>query len=114
MSARQKKARPPAETHAARLRREAEEVALRRQRSRLGAPKAITATAHKLARIIYNLMRYGVAYVKREEAAYAEQVRERQEKQLHRRAKELGFEVTRIAPPEVVPVPEVALPSTSA
>jgi len=34
---------------------------LRRQRSRLGAPKAITATAHKLARILYNLMRHGVA-----------------------------------------------------
>src|SRR6059058_4191352 len=61
---------------------------LRRQRSRLGAPKAITATAHKLARIVYHLMRYGAAYVRREEAAYAEQVRERQEKQLVRRAKE--------------------------
>src|SRR5262249_55060660 len=48
---------------------------LRRQRARLGAPKAITATAHKLARIIYNLLRCGVAYMKQEEAAYAEQVR---------------------------------------
>jgi transposase len=28
----------------------------RRMRSRLGAPKAITATAHKLARIIYHLL----------------------------------------------------------
>jgi hypothetical protein len=35
---------------------------LRRQRSRLGAPKAMTATAHKLARIVYHLMRYGEAY----------------------------------------------------
>jgi transposase len=73
---------------------------LRRQRSRLGAAKAITATAHKLARIVYHLMRYGEAYVKREEAAYADQVRERLEKQLQRRAKELGFEVRKIeAPP---------------
>ena len=32
---------------------------LRRQRSRLGAPKAITAAADKLARIVYNLVRYG-------------------------------------------------------
>jgi len=81
---------------------------LRRQRSRLGAPKAITATAHKLARIIYNLMRYGEAYVHREEAAYADQVRQRLEKQLHRRAKELGFEVVRVAPPAAgddAPVP---------
>jgi hypothetical protein len=27
-------------------------------------PQAIMATAHKLARIVYNLMRYGVAYMK--------------------------------------------------
>ena len=40
---------------------------LRRQRSRLGAPKAITATAHKLARIFYTVMRYGVAYQKQSE-----------------------------------------------
>jgi transposase len=82
---------------------------LRRQRSRLGAPKAITATAHKLARIIYNLMRYGLAYVQQEEAAYAEQVRQRLEKQLHRRARELGFEVVRIEPPnaEAEPAAEV-------
>ncbi len=69
---------------------------LRRQRSRLGAPKAITATAHKLARILYNMMRYGVAYMKRDEEAYAQHVRERLEKGLHRRAKELGFEVRKI------------------
>ena len=64
---------------------------LRRQRSRLGAPKAITATAHKLARIIYNLMRYGLAYMRQSEEAYAKQVAERLEKQLRRRAKELGY-----------------------
>ena len=32
---------------------------LRRKKSHLGAPKAITATAHKLARIIYSMLRYG-------------------------------------------------------
>ena len=69
---------------------------LRRQRSRMGAPKAITATAHKLARIVYNLMRYGVAYMQRTEADYAEQVRERLERSLHRRARELGYELKRI------------------
>ena len=73
---------------------------LRRQRSRLGAPKAITAAAHKLARIVYHLMRYGEAYVRRTEEAYAQEVRERQERQLQRRARELGFEVNKIeAPP---------------
>jgi hypothetical protein len=73
---------------------------LRRQRARLGCPKAITATAHKLARIVYHLMRGGVAYLKQTEAAYAEQVRERREKQFLRRAKELGYEVTKIPPVE--------------
>ena len=69
---------------------------LRRQRSRLGAPKAITALAHKLARIVYNLLRYGVAYLKQTEAEYAEQVRARLEKQLRRRAAELGFELRKM------------------
>jgi len=72
---------------------------LRRQRSRLGAPKAITATAHKLARIIYNLMRYGLAYMQKSEEEYAAQVRDRLEKQLQRRAKELGYTLNKIDPP---------------
>ena len=69
---------------------------LRRQRARLGAPKAITATAHKLARILYNLMRHGIAYMHQEEATYAEQVRQRLEKQLYRRARELGYELKKV------------------
>ena len=82
---------------------------LRRQRSRLGAPKAITAAAHKLARIVYHLMRFGEAYVKQTEEAYAQQVKERLEKQLRRRAKEMGFEVRKIeAPPAMEAVTEPA------
>jgi len=72
---------------------------LRRQRSRLGAPKAITATAHKLARIFYTVMRYGVAYQKRSEEEFAVDHRKRMEKTLHRRAKELGYELTKIETP---------------
>jgi transposase len=75
---------------------------LRRQRARLGAPKAITAAAHKLARIVYNLMRYGVAYARQAEEAYAEQVRERVDKQLRRRAQELGYVLTKV---EAAPAP---------
>ena len=81
---------------------------LRRQHARLGAPKAITATAHKLARILDNVMRHGVAYLRKEEAAYAEQVRERLEKQWQRRAKELGFELKKSDDPETAPTPTVA------
>ncbi len=70
---------------------------LRRQRSRMGSPKAITAT--KLARILYNLMRFGVAYARREESAYAQEVRGRLEKSFHRWAKELGYEVRKVEVP---------------
>ena len=72
---------------------------LRRQRSRLGAPKAITALAHKLARILYNVMRYGVGYLRQTEEAYAEQVRARLEKQWQRRARELGYELKKLETP---------------
>jgi transposase len=74
---------------------------LRRQRSRLGAPKAVTALAHKLARIVYHLVRYGLASVKQTEAAYAAHVRERLERQLRRRALELGFALKKIEPPVI-------------
>jgi hypothetical protein len=39
-------------------------------RTRLGAPKAITATAHKLARLVYSMLRYGTAYVDASQQAY--------------------------------------------
>ncbi len=69
---------------------------VRRQRSRLGAPKAITATAHKLARIVYGVLRYGWAYVKRSEEEFVDEHRRRQEANFRRRAKELGYEVRKI------------------
>ena len=36
----------------------------RRMKARLGAAEAVTATAHKLARIIYRLIKHGEAYVR--------------------------------------------------
>src|SRR4051794_5541089 len=71
------------------------EIVLRRQR----APKAITATAHKLARIVYTLMGHGECYMRKEEETYAHEVRARLEKHLHRRAKELGYELKKIEQP---------------
>ncbi len=79
---------------------------LRRQRSRLGAPKAVTACAHKLARIVYNVMRYGVAYAKKSEAEYVAEQRQRLEKSLHRRAKELGYELVKPDGEVVAATPE--------
>jgi hypothetical protein len=45
--------------------------------------------------------------MRKEEAAYAEQVRERLEKQLRRRAKELGYELQRIMETVTMPDGEV-------
>jgi transposase len=68
----------------------------RRMRARLGAPKAITATARKLAIIIYNMLKYGKAYVDRGAEYYQEQYRVTMVKNLKRRAKQLGFEVVEV------------------
>jgi Transposase IS116/IS110/IS902 family./Transposase. len=75
----------------------------RRMRFRLGPAKAIKATAHKLARILYRLLRYGTAYVETGQQAYEEQFRARQLKGLQRRAQDLGF--------TLVPRPEGGLVS---
>jgi hypothetical protein len=66
---------------------------LRRLKSRVGAPKAITATAHKLARLVYTLLKHGTAYVAQGVEEYEQRYRERAVKNLSRRAKELGYEL---------------------
>ena len=50
-------------------------------------------------------MRFGVAYAKKTEAEYVAEQRQRLEKSLHRRAKELGYELVK-ADGEVVTRPE--------
>ena len=65
----------------------------RRMKSRLGAPKAVTATAHKLARLVYNTLRYGREYVKRTQEEYEAQMHTRQVQSLKRKARLLGLEV---------------------
>ena len=66
---------------------------LRRQSARLGKRKAITATAHKLARLVYNLLRYGTEYVDAGQDYYEQIYKERVMKNLARRARELGYEL---------------------
>jgi hypothetical protein len=58
---------------------------------RLGSPKAIHATAHKLARLIDSMLQHGTAYVARSMDEYDQQYRDRVVQYLHRRAKELGY-----------------------
>lgn len=65
----------------------------RRLRARLGPQKAITATAHKLARIFYRLWRDGGIYIDPGVDAYEQQYRQRVINNLQRKAKNLGFEL---------------------
>ncbi|MEZ6139178.1 MAG: hypothetical protein R3B84_01285 [Zavarzinella sp.] len=44
------------------------------------------------------MMRYGGDYTKQQEEAYVAEVIARQERQLHRRAKELGYELKKVEP----------------
>jgi len=65
----------------------------RRIAARRGLAKAITATAYKLARIIYALLKHGTAYVAQGLAAYETAYRERVVRQVKRKAAELGLVV---------------------
>jgi transposase len=65
----------------------------RRLKTRLGAPKAITATAHKLARLVYRLLKYGQDYVARGMSEYEQTYRERIVQNLMRKAKALGYKL---------------------
>jgi hypothetical protein len=65
----------------------------------LGGPKAITATAHKLARIFYHLWTTGEAYADKGEDYYEQKYQERVVNNLKKRAHELGFEL--VAQPAV-------------
>lgn len=62
----------------------------RRRQRRRGTPKAITATAHQLARRIDSMLQHGTAAVAQGLEAYEQQYRERVVKHVSRRAKELG------------------------
>ena len=65
----------------------------RRMRARLGTEQATTATAHKLARIIYHMLKEHQPYRRLSATAYTEQQREREIKRLKRQAAQLGFEL---------------------
>ncbi|HAU1694754.1 TPA: IS110 family transposase [Legionella pneumophila] len=69
----------------------------RRLKSRLGAPKATTATAHKLAVIIYSMIKTRSEYHEVGQDYYEKQYRERMVKNLSLRAKTFGFELKEIA-----------------
>ena len=65
----------------------------RRLRGKLGAPKAITAMAHKLAVLVYRMLRWGQEYVDKGMQYYEERHREQQIQLLKKRAAKLGLVV---------------------
>jgi transposase len=82
----------------------------RRMRAKLGAPKAITATAHKLARIVYRMLKYGKAYTDVGVEYYERRYRERLLKSLQRRAAEMGFELLSTTTGEILSAGSPATP----
>ena len=65
----------------------------RRMKGRLGKAEGITATAHKLARIIYSMIRSGNAYDEEEAFKSNPGVERKREKNLKIQAKKMGFEL---------------------
>jgi hypothetical protein len=65
----------------------------RRLRTRLGAPKAITAMARKLACLFYRLLKHGQQYVDKGTEYYELRYREQQLRSLAKKAQKLGFEL---------------------
>jgi len=73
----------------------------RRFRGRLGAPKAITAMAHKLAVLFYRMLRFGQEYVDRGQQYYEEKYRQQQIALLNKKATLLGFSIVPATTPQV-------------
>jgi transposase len=65
----------------------------RRLRTRLGAPKAITAMARRLACLFYRLVKHGQQYVDKGTEYYEARYREQQVRSLAKKAQKLGFEL---------------------
>jgi len=65
----------------------------RRLSARMDKPKAVTAAAHKLARLVYVMLTRGQEYTDQGQQYYEQRYRERVVRQLTKRAHELGMEL---------------------
>ena len=65
----------------------------RRLRTKLGAPKAITAMAHRLARLVYRMLKHGQAYADKGSQYYEERYRQQQIHLLRKRAAKFGLQI---------------------
>ena len=74
----------------------------RRLAARIEPGKALVAIAHKLACLVYRMLKYGQAYVDRGEAAYLAAFEQQRIRQLRRQARRFGFELVNAQSGEVV------------
>ena len=65
----------------------------RRMRAKLGPSQAIVATAHKIARIVYYMLKEKTPYQARSATEYDTQRRQRAIKNLARKARKLGLQL---------------------
>ena len=70
----------------------------RRMCSRMDKAKAVTAAAHKLARLIYSMLTKGEEYTDQGQVYYEERYRQRVLHNLNRRAQQLGMALVPTAP----------------
>jgi transposase len=68
----------------------------RRIQARCGGPKAVVATARKIAERVYRLLKYGEEYVRKGEQAYEEAYRVRTLKGMAQKAESLGYKLVPI------------------
>jgi hypothetical protein len=74
----------------------------RRLRARRGAPTAITAMTHKLARLVYRMLTYGQPYVAKGLEHDEARFRQQRLQWLHRQARELNLQ---LVPHQPIPSP---------
>ncbi len=76
----------------------------RSMRARLGPQQATVATAHKIARVVYHLLKHREEFQAESAAEYEGKRRERELKQLIRRAQKLGYTLTLAATKQPIQV----------
>ena len=74
----------------------------RRMCGRLGTPKGIVAAAHKLAVLVYRMLKFGHQYTDIGQERYEQQYKQRVLQRLSRKALDFGF--------QLVPCPEKQVP----
>jgi hypothetical protein len=60
----------------------------------VGGPKAITAMAHRIARLVYRMLNYGQQYIDKGGNYYEQRYRNQQLQFLRKKGAQLGFQLT--------------------